>query len=207
MTLPFDEREIPVGAEPLSLVFTGHMVDLPGRSQPRFPPELEDAVQIEIERRVTRHVKGRSKSSVKGFASLARGGDILFHEICRSFGFGTVIVLPFSADQFLKTSVEGTEGGEWPERFRKLWNETPLARRYDLGLPQSDEAYAICNERVLELARQEGAVQLIALWDGGGGDGPGGTADLIERAKWSSGQEPDIIDPKDLFKQWEGRHG
>ena len=197
-----------MSAEPLSLVFTGHMADRPGRSPPRFPPELVDAARNEIERRIARDTGGRSKSSVKGFArSLARGGDILFHEICRNSGFDTVVVLPFSPDQFLKTSVEGAEGGDWPQRFRKLWDETPPAGRYDLGLHQSDEAYAICNERVLELARQEGAVQLIALWDGGGGDGPGGTADLVERAKWSSGREPDIIDPKDLFKKWEGRHG
>jgi hypothetical protein len=62
-------------------------------------------------------------------------------------------------------------------RFQKLWDETPSARRHVLGLPQTDDAYALCNERVLQLAQQNGAVQLIALWDGGGGDGPGGTAD------------------------------
>jgi hypothetical protein len=188
-----------MSAEPLSLVFTGHMVDPPGRSPPRFPPNIENAARIEIERRIARHTEGRGKTSVKGFASLARGGDILFHEVCRNFGFDTVIVLPFSSDLFRKSSVEGAEGGDWPQRFRKLWDETPPAHRYDLGLPQSDEAYAICNERILELARQEGAVQLIALWERGGGDGPGGTADLVERAKGSSGREPEIIDPKDLF--------
>jgi hypothetical protein len=189
-----------MSAEPLSLVFTGHMVDLPGRTPPRFPSELVDAARIEIEIRVARHTEGRSKNSVKGFASLARGGDILFHEICRRSGFDTVIVLPFCVDLFLKTSVEGAEGGDWPKRFQKLWDETPPARRHDLRLPQSDDAYAICNERVLELARREGVVQLIALWDGGGGDGPGGTADLVERAKRQSGREPEIIDPKDLFR-------
>jgi hypothetical protein len=188
-----------MSAELLSLVFTGHMVDLPGRSPPRFPPELVDAARIEIERRIARHTGGRSKTSVKGFASLARGGDILFHKIFRNFGFDTVIVLPFSPELFLKTSVEGAEGGDWPQRFQKLWDETPTARRYDLGLPQSDDAYAICNERILELARQEGDLQLIALWDGGGGEGPGGTADLVARAKRQSGREPEIIDPKDLF--------
>ena len=194
-------------AELLSLVFTGHMIDLPGRSPPRFPPEIVEAAEIEIGRRIARHTEGRSKTSVKGFASLARGGDILFHEVCRNFGFDTVIVLPFCVDLFLKTSVEGAEGGDWPKRFQKLWDETPPARRHNLGLPQSDDAYAICNERALEVARQEGVVQLIALWDGGGGDGPGGTADLVERAKRQSDREPDIIDPKELIKQREGRHG
>jgi hypothetical protein len=188
-----------MGTEPLSLAFTGHMVDLPGRSPPRFPPELVDAARIEIERRIASHTDGRSKTSVKGFGSLARGGDILFHEICRIFGLDTVIVLPFSPDVFLKTSVEGAEGGDWPQRFHKLWDATPPARRYDLDLPQSDDAYAFCNERILELAQQEGSVQLIALWDGGGGDGPGGTADLVARAKRQSGRKPEIIDPKDLF--------
>jgi hypothetical protein len=194
-----------MSAEPLSLAFTGHMVDLPGRAPPRFPPEIVVAARFEIERRVARHTEGRSKTSVKGFASLARGGDILFHEICRNFGFDTVIVLPFPPDLFLKTSVEGAEGGDWPQRFQKLWDETPPARRHVLGLPQTDDAYALCNERVLQLAQQNGAVQLIALWDGGGGDGPGGTADLIERAKRQSGREPDIIDPKDLIQQREGQ--
>lgn len=196
-----------MSAEPLSLVFTGHMVDVPGRSPPRFPPELEDAARIEIARRIAHYTEDRSKSGVKAFASLARGGDILFHEICRSLGFDTVIVLPFSPDLFLKTSVEGAEGGDWPQRFRKLWDDTPPARRYDLGLPQSDEAYSICNERILELARQQGTMQLIALWNGRAGDGPGGAPDFVERAKESSGRETDIIDPNDLFLRHEGRHG
>src|ERR1700686_3669548 len=103
-----------MNAELLSLAFTGHMVDLLGRSPPRFPPELLDAARLEIERRIAPHTKSRDKTSVKGFASLARGGDILFHEICRSFGFDTVIVLPFTLDLFLKSSVEGAEGNNWP---------------------------------------------------------------------------------------------
>jgi len=192
--------------EPLALVFTGHMIDLPGRSRPRFPPELADAAGAEIERRILRHTSGLNNTSAKGFASLARGGDILFHEICRSLGFDTETVLPFAPERFLKTSVEGVKNGRWPQRFEKLWHETPPARRHVLGLPQSSDAYAICNGRVLELARRYGAVQLIALWDGGGGDGPGGTADLIARAKRYSGREPEIIDPKDLLSQREERH-
>ncbi len=177
-------------AVPLALVFTGHMIDLPGRSKPRFPPELADAAGAEIERRILRHTSGLDKASVKGFASLARGGDILFHEICRKLGFDTEITLPFAPERFLKTSVEGAEGGRWPQRFQKLWCETPPACRHVLGLPQSSDAYATCNARVIECARQYGAVQLIALWDGGGGDGPGGTADLVARARRYSGREP-----------------
>ncbi|WP_294537073.1 hypothetical protein [uncultured Rhodoblastus sp.] len=184
--------------EPLSLVFTGHMVDLPGRSPPRFPPERVDAARVEIERRIARQTEGRSTSSVNGFASLARGGDILFHEICRSFGFDTIVVLPYSPDLFLKTSVEGAEGGDWPQRFKKLWDATPPARRHDLGLPKTDEAYAVCNTRILDLARRHGEAQLIIVWDRRAGDGPGGTADFVERASANSRNHPDIIDPRQL---------
>lgn len=188
-------------AAPLALVFTGHMIDLPGRARPRFPPGLADAAGEEIKRRILRLTSGLDKASVKGFASLGRGGDILFHEICRSLGYDTDAVLPFAPERFRKTSVEGAKGGRWPQRFEKLWHETPPARRHVLGLPRSSAAYAICNERVLELARRYGAVQLMALWDGGGGDGPGGTADLVARAKSYSGREPEIIDPKTLHGQ------
>jgi hypothetical protein len=32
----------------ISLLFTGHMIDLPGRAEPRFPPSLEGAARIRI---------------------------------------------------------------------------------------------------------------------------------------------------------------
>lgn len=184
--------------EPLSLVFTGHMVDLPERAQPRFPSTLVNAASAEIERRIVRHTADHVPSKVKGFASLARGGDILFHEICRKLGFETVIILPFSPDLFLKTSVEGVEDGRWAERFQKLWNETPRDRRHNLGLPEFDEAYAACNDFLLDLARREAPVQLITLWDRQTGAGVGGTSEFIGRVKQTYGRDPEIIDPKDL---------
>jgi hypothetical protein len=183
---------------PLSLVFTGHMVDKPDRSSQRFPQALVAAAQSELEWRIARWTRGRETTDVQGFASLARGGDILFHEICRDFGFATTIVLPFAPQLFLKTSVEGVEEEDWPARFQKLWDETPPERRHDLGLPKSDEAYATCNAHILELAEGAGEPQLIAILDGGGGDGLGGTADFVRQVKQSAGREPDVIDPKEL---------
>ena len=58
---------------------------------------------------------------------------------------------------------------------------------------------ATCNTRLLELARREGPVHLIALWDGEGGDGPGGTADMVNQAA-GSGDRPHIIAPQDLLR-------
>jgi hypothetical protein len=57
-------------------------------------------------------------------------------------------------------------------------------------MPNATNAYS--------LASEYGAVQLIALWDGSGGGGRGGTSDFVERARRISDREPEIIDPKSL---------
>jgi hypothetical protein len=111
----------------------------------------------------------------------------------------TTIVLPFAPDEFVKASVERAEGGDWLRRFRRLWDETPVERRLLLNLPVTDDAFAVCNTRLLELARRQGPVHLIALWDGKGGDGPSGTADMVKQAA-GGGDQPHIIAPQDLMR-------
>lgn len=179
-----------------AVIFTGHMIDLPDRAEPRFPPVLEDAAAAAIRRHlgeITQEIPGEKI----GFASAARGGDILFHEQARALGFRTVIVLPFAPVLFEKTSVAGLAGGGWVARFHALWDHTRPADRIDMNLPKSSAAYAACNTRMIELARARGIYHLVALWDGEGGDGPGGTVDLVEKAK-AEGDNPHIIDPADL---------
>lgn len=180
---------------PIALVFTGHMTDSPDRDAPRFPPSLEGAARAAIGAELDR-VKPRTIAG--GFASAARGGDILFHEECRKRGIETTIVLPFQPDDFVKMSVEGTEGEDWPRRFRALWDATPTEARVILELPVTDKAFAACNTRLLALAGKKGPIHLIALWDGRGGDGPGGTADMVKQAI-DSGDQPGIIAPQDLI--------
>jgi hypothetical protein len=185
----------------LSLLFTGHMVDLPNRPTPRFPPGLVSAARAEIASRVRHHAGTRKVETVKGFASLARGGDILFHEVCRSIGIDTVIVLPFPPEVFLKTSVEGLDSGDWPDRFRSLWEATASDARFNLGLAKSTEAYAACNNMLLQLSQAHGDVQMIALWDRRPDDGAGGTGHFVERAEKLSRRQPDIIDTKALLER------
>jgi hypothetical protein len=182
---------------PISLLFTGHMIDMPDRSEPRFPASLERAAGARIAQAVTPYVdRSASGESALGFASGARGGDILFHEQCRTHGIDTVIVLPFRPEVFVGTSVQGAPGSDWEQRFWALWNATPEARREGMNLPVSDDAYGACNTRLLEWARNCGNVHLIALWDGKGGDGPGGTADLVARVQATN--MPDIFSPASL---------
>jgi hypothetical protein len=187
-----------------SLLFTGHMIDLPNRAEPRFPASLEGAVRLRIAKAVDRYAsdytpqsKRSETSAVMGFASGARGGDILFHEECRRRQIDTVIALPFEPNEFVKRSVEGVPRADWARRFWDLWNITPAEHRHVLGLPPTDEAaYANCNTYLLEMARRHGRVHLVALWDGKGGDGPGGTADLVSKMRTEN--EPDIFSPSDI---------
>ena len=180
-----------------SLLFTGHMIDLPGRAAPRFPTALEPAVRARLAKAVAPYAPPKAGGTL-GFASGARGGDILFHEECRRHGIGTTIVLPFAPEIFIADSVAGIPGGDWVPRFWTLWNQTPEDRRDIMGLPKSDEAYAVCNLRLHDLARRHGRVHFVALWDGKGGDGPGGAGHLVELAR--EGDTPDVFSPDSLSK-------
>ncbi|WEJ11751.1 C40 family peptidase [Sinorhizobium prairiense] len=179
----------------VSILFTGHMIDKPGRPNARFPSELEVAAAARIATAIAPYAT-TDKGSVMGFASCARGGDILFHEQCRAVRIPTTIVLPYSPELFVLTSVKGIPGSDWEQRFWHLWTTTSEAQRETLNLPRSDEAYSICNVHLLERAQEHGAVHLIALWDGQRGDGPGGTADLVDRIGISN--KPDIFTPAGL---------
>ncbi|WP_123169754.1 MULTISPECIES: hypothetical protein [Mesorhizobium] len=175
------------------------MIDKPGRTTPRFPPELAQAGRKRIRAAISSYLKSGPESPVLGFASGARGGDILFHEECRAAGIATVIVLPFAPETFIRSSVEltGSDTGNWKRRFRRLWRSTPESMREVMDLPQDKEAYELCNQRLVARARAHGKVHLIALWDGKGGDGPGGTADMVANA----GGTRDIFSPQSLKKR------
>ena len=182
----------------------GHMLDAPSRpkDKARFPatPEAEAEARRMIKEAVQKELNEPGGVTL-GIAGGACGGDILFHETCRELGIRTTVVLPFAPNEFLRTSVEGADGGNWPQRFTRIWETTPPGERYMLNLPISDAAYTECNDRMLDLARTHGAVQLIAVWDGGAGDGPGGTAHFLACAKQVSGREPDVIDPKSFLSK------
>ncbi|MGO7566866.1 hypothetical protein [Rhizobium ruizarguesonis] len=183
---------------PTSILFSGHMIDMPDRPSPRFPPKLAFPAGRRIHAAIASFLHGDPSEPVLGFASGARGGDILFHEECRAQRIDTVIILPFSPEEFIRSSVELAESdpGDWRRRFRKLWDETPETRREIMDLPHNDRAYGLCNERLITRARAYGPVHLIALWDGQKGDGHGGTANMVAQA--DSNGTPDVISPRSL---------
>jgi hypothetical protein len=180
---------------PHVLLFTGHMIDEPGR-EPRFPNN--SAAEAEARRMIHGLVareQQRAADGVVGIAGGACGGDILFHEVCAELGIETQLYLALPPHKFRPASV--AQGGPaWIERFNKLCarieprilsdsEELPnwLHRKPDYGIWQRNNLWMLFNA----LAANSEDLTLIALWDKGKADGPGGTEDLVKQVE-SRGQ-------------------
>jgi tetratricopeptide (TPR) repeat protein len=186
--------------EPHVLLFTGHMIDQDDREQPRFPAAKESAVRQEIEKHVAAELS-RVEGELIGVTGCACGGDILFHEVCADLGIVTKIYLALPKDQYIVTSVQHG-GPQWVDRFNQLnqrldsrilspTKELPrwLREKNNYSLWQRNNLWTFYNGLALGGAN----MSLIALWDGRGGDGPGGTEDMVEHAR-SQGAKVIIID-------------
>jgi hypothetical protein len=184
-----------------AIVFTGHMVDLPDRPtvKRRFPPAMESLAREAIDLRL-REIAARGENLL-GISAAARGGDILFLEACRQLDVPYLLALPFQPERFLETSVAGAEGN-WVERYWRLWRETSPDRKLVMAPVGEDRnPYSEHNLWLLRLAQERARdMTLIALWDGAGGDGPGGTADVVARTR-ESGGETIVIDSRELLRR------
>jgi tetratricopeptide repeat protein len=191
------------------LLFTGHMIDARNRKEPpRFPAtkEAEDAAREAIREAVERE---RALAPIAcGIAGGSSGGDILFHEVCADLGISTRLFLALPKAQYLVESVQAA-GPEWVERFSSLYKGQPevreLAAEKELPnwLVERRDEYTIWQRNNLwllynALAERDEDVVLIALWNGKTGDGPGGTADLVQQAS-ARGAKVVVLDSDELF--------
>jgi hypothetical protein len=80
-----------------AILFSGHMIDAPDRTSPRFPPALEPAVDTAIQHAIDRLQPDRGDVAV---CSGACGGDILFAEAMLDRGVPLRIYLPFDEPTF-----------------------------------------------------------------------------------------------------------
>lgn len=194
-----------------ALVFTGHMVDAPGRKTPRFPNTQAAETQARrlIHEAVTKEAEAATEGLI-GIAGGACGGDILFHEVCEALGIETRLLLALPATMFCASSVEHG-GPDWVERYNRLC-ERKQARvlSEEKELPRwlrSKAAYSIWQRNNLwilfnALSLNSRNLTLIALWDGGPADGPGGTEDLVQQVK-ARGHK-NIILPAGNLKEFAG---
>ena len=201
------------------LLFAGHMIDAPERATPRFPADKESVARARIKEAVVKAMHtGAGVSS--GYAGGASGGDILFHEICAELGIPTRLYLAIPPQKYVTTSVQQA-GAQWVERFWRIYNEHQAQNQARVLSDATDEreylpawlrekpAYSIWQRNNLWMlfnALDEGCdpttedpnVTLIALWDGEGEDGPGGTGDLVKKVE-ALGARSEIIKTKALF--------
>lgn len=178
-------------------LFSGHMIDAPDRPLPRFPADKEDIAAARIGEALDALAASPSDLAL---AQGAAGGDILFGEACLARGVSLQMLLPLPEPEFIATSVLPCCAGEsWRARYLALRERLALPPRIlpdALGpLPRDREGkpgdpYERCNRWLLDTALAQGADRLrfICLWDGGGGDGAGGTAHMVKEVARRTGQ-------------------
>jgi len=164
-------------------------VDSAERKAPRFPrtPAAEAAARAMIQASIERERKLEAGRLV-GVAGGACGGDILFHEICEELGIETRLLLTLPQGKFSAESVQHGNR-DWVERYNRLcYRIRPRVLAEDKPLPiwlSTKADYQIWSRNNLwmlfnALALNARSLTLIALWDGGPADGPGGTKDLVQ---------------------------
>ena len=166
------------------LLFSGHMIDDPRRKEPRFPASKEPVAAAAIAKLLSA-ADIDANSSDLAICGGACGGDLMFAEACLARGTSLELYIPFDETTFLEKSVDFA-GPEWNRRFFAAKASATLHVMPDeLGpLPPGDDPYERNNMWMLESAARFGPEKIIfiCLWNGKGGDGPGGTKHLMDEA-------------------------
>ena len=188
-------------------LFSGHMIDKPDRKLPRFPPDCEPKIAAAIDATLTELGAGPVDL---GITQGACGGDLLFAEAMLKRGAALELHLPLPEGTFISKSVafdkaSSTVPDRWRERFFAVRNQRSVRTTVmpaTGGSEASDGVFERCNLWMLERALSFGAdkVRFICVWNGEGGDGPGGTDHMREAVLKSGGAEC-WIDSRKLCRQ------
>jgi tetratricopeptide (TPR) repeat protein len=181
---PFVPRQV--------LLFSGHMVDAPERATPRFPPAKVPAARQAIEKALD--VLGAGAGDL-ALTQGAAGGDLLFTEACQARGVRVQWLQPLAEPEFIDASIlRSADGAAWRERYfvaKTKLTDPPRTMAAELGaLPRGVDLWERCNLWLLYTALGHGPdkARFVCLWDGGGGDGPGGTRHMHDEVKRRTGR-------------------
>lgn len=175
-------------------LFSGHMIDAPGRPSPRFPADKAPLAASAIAARLDQLGAGQGDLALTQGAC---GGDLLFAEAALARGLRLELLLPFEEPAFLEASV-AFAGQGWVDRYYAVSRSPDTRRRVmpdELGpTPAGASAFERCNLWLLYTALAWGpeAVRCIALWNGQGGDGPGGTRHMLTAVREHTGRVVEI---------------
>jgi hypothetical protein len=170
------------------VLFSGHMIDAPGRAKPRFPPDREPIAAEAVAGALADLHVGPDDLCICGGAC---GGDLLFAEAALARSVLLEIYIPFDEPTFLEKSVDFADS-DWRARFfaAKARAALHVAPR-ELGpMREGDDPYERNNHWMLNAALRFGAdkVDFVCLWDGEGGDGPGGAQHMMEEVRKKGGR-------------------
>jgi hypothetical protein len=195
--------------EPLRIILaSGHMIDNPaarGKNKPRparFPATKIDAAALRI--RAALDELGAGPGDL-GLCGGACGTDLLFAEACLERGMRLEVRLARRPNDFLAESVTFADPfHRWERSFIAVTNHPAtlvLVMDDELGpTPEGVSVHDRCNRWMLYSALSHGVrrTSFITLWDGGSGDGPGGTEHMVALVRKLTGRQPVIIDPATL---------
>lgn len=167
------------------------MVDAPNRIQPRFPPERV----AQVRRDIAGELWLIDDPDARAISGLACGGDLLFAEEWLKTGRVLQAFLPRPVEEFLDESVRFA-GEEWVTSFHRVVTHVMVSVvGPDDEMLRLEDPHTANNLRMLESARRQGgSIHGVFLWDGSGGDGPGGTQQLVSDVLEAGGSVT-ILDP------------
>ncbi len=181
---PFVPRQV--------LLFSGHLVDAPDRAKPRFPAAKVPAAEAAIDAALEALQAGPGDLALTQGAA---GGDVIFTEACLKRGVRVLWLQPLAEPEFIQASVlRSAEGERWRERYfaaKIQLAEPPRSMPLELGPPPKGvDVWERGNLWLLYTALAMGPdkTRFVCLWDGGGGDGPGGTRHMHDEVKRRTGR-------------------
>lgn len=161
-------------------LFSGHLVDAPGRTPPRFPARRVPAAAAAIEALLD---ELQASAGDLALTQGASGGDLLFAEACVRRGLTLQLCLPQPEPAFVDTSLRSSQDGEaWVARWQALRQKMVP----EVLAPGHGDIYERCNHWLLERALVHGAdaLRFICLWDGAPG-AAGGTGHMVAEVRRS----------------------
>lgn len=179
-------------------LFSGHMVDAPGRKEPRFPADKEPVAAAAIDQALSD--EGASDQDL-ALTQGAAGGDLLFAEAALKRGLRLQLLLPLPEPDFIEASILRSADGEtWRKRYFQVRDHAlclpPRVMPDVLGplpvdhLGNSMNEFERCNQWLLYSALACGIARtrFVCLWNGTGGDGPGGTQHMVQEVRRRTGK-------------------
>jgi hypothetical protein len=179
-----------------AMVFTGHMMDAPGRKEPRFPATMHEMVGDALRKSIK--YAWLEADNLLFVSGAARGADIMALEIAQALEIDTKIVIPHNIPTFIGNSIGEPNPFCWARRLDKVLEG---GRYIVMNGKGEDHDYAKANEHMVQIAQNAaGRMKLLAFWDRKPGGGLGGTEHFVNSFQ-ELGGEVEIIDANAMLQK------